>query len=95
MTSRLRTFIEAISHRLPGEVSVDDALGSAVNALSAAHSGVPDDDRVLLKVAASAVAFQQQVSAFLSGEVTLDFREEAVLEAVLAHLREVEPCLDS
>lgn len=43
-------------------------------------------DRVLVKIAALALAFLLEVRDVLDEKFELDFREEAVLDAVLAHL---------
>jgi hypothetical protein len=87
-SDRLRTFIRACSFRTACVEDPDpDRILEVMNLLIPDIAGRPD--RVALKAAICTVAFFQQMRELLAGEVSLDFREEAILEAILKHLEEV------
>lgn len=88
---RLEAFVRATSFRAPG-VQPDRVVGVlqlALASLGTAGSNfiAEGDDRAFVKAAALGLAFYQELAALVRGEFELDFREEAILEAVLDHLK--------
>lgn len=85
--SRLEAFVRAVAFRepdLPVDVVVDvlrGILSGGVVFRDDAHA-----NRVLVKLAALAVAFWSECRDVLAGNFELDHRDEAVLDAVVEHL---------
>jgi hypothetical protein len=86
---RLLAFIRATSFRAP-DVDPEHVAGVVQLALAARTDREfvdAADDRVLVKLAALGIAFYQELGTIVRGEFELDHREEAILEAVIAHLK--------
>jgi hypothetical protein len=90
---RLEAFVRAMQFRAP---DVDPAR--TLKVLSAVLDGVVEetgvvedevDTRTFVKVVALTIAFYEEVRVAMNGEVELDDREEAILDAVVAYLAEV------
>lgn len=92
---KLEAFVRATSFRAPGvdPGRVAGILQLALVSLGTAGSNFiseGDDDRAFVKAAALGIAFYQELAAIVRGEFELDFREEAILDAVLDHLKKEE-----
>lgn len=85
-SSRLEAFVRAARFRGAKEVRAARVMELIDNALLDVGGEYPEDDRGLLKLAVTAVAFLRQVGEIARGEMDLDFREEAILDAVVGHL---------
>lgn len=88
---RLEAFVRATSFRAPGvdPARVVELLRAALGALgtAGANFAAEGDDRGLVKAAALGLAFYQELWQIARGEFSLDFREEAILDAVVEHLK--------
>lgn len=87
--SRLEAFVRGVAFRETNE-AIDVLVGLVRTVLRAADIGRWSDlkvaDRALVKVAALSLAFYREVRNVLDEKFELDFREEAVLDAVVEHL---------
>jgi hypothetical protein len=81
---RLVTFFKALSFRIP-DVPPEALLSTLVGALA---QPLPEDDRALLRMASLTASYVRAVREVRAGEVELDVREEAILDAALEYLRE-------
>lgn len=85
--SRIEAFVRGVAFRepdLPVEkiaVVIRAALDRGVVFASQGSA-----DRALVKLSALAVAFWREVGEVLAGNFELDFRDEAILDAVVKHL---------
>jgi hypothetical protein len=85
-TDRLERIFRAARFRGARDVRTARGVEMITNAVLDAGVELPEDDRGLLKLAAVAVAFYREVAEICRGDYELDFREEAILDAVLEHV---------
>lgn len=83
-TNRLARFVLGARFRGAEGVRVSRIVDAIECALIDVGGELPTDDRALLKLAVVAVAFYRLVGDVVRGDLELDVREEAILEAVLA-----------
>lgn len=86
---RLQVFVQGVAFR--ETASTVDALVGILRTVigrdrGLAWSAVSIEDRALVKLAALAVAFWKESRNVVDGNFELDFRDEAILEAVLEYL---------
>lgn len=81
---RLLTFLRAVGFQVP-EVSAEALLDVL---RKAAEHPLPADDRALLRMASLTASYVKALRDARAGNVDLDVREEAILDAALEYLRE-------
>lgn len=84
---RLVVFLRAVGFRVP-EVPAEELLSTALGALAAP---LPADDRALLRMASLTASYVRALREARAGNVELDHREEAILDAALEYLTGEEP----
>lgn len=88
MQNRIEAFVRGVGFRdpdLPVE-KITEVLRSAMYGRGTVFRSDEEANRALVKLAALAVAFWREAGEVLSGRFELDFRDEAILDAVVAHL---------
>lgn len=86
--NRLEAFVRGVGFRdpdLPVEYVVQ-ILRGAIYGRGVVWRSDEEANRALVKLAALAVAFWREAGEVLAGNFELDLRDEAVLDAVVAHL---------
>jgi hypothetical protein len=90
-TDRLEAFVRAMRYKAPG-LDPSRILRIIARTLEEVADEDPGelereaDDRAFVKVIALTIAYYDGVRSAMSGEFELDFREEAILTAVVAYL---------
>lgn len=80
---RLELFVRAA--KFGREIDIT-GLCDLVEELLAVDGGLPDDDKQLLRLAMTAVAFDRELISVVCEPTELDFREAAILEAVVEYV---------
>ncbi len=86
--NRLEAFVRGVGFRDP-DLPVGDVVSILRTALyrgGVVFASEDEMNRVLVKLAALSVAFWREAGEVLSGNFELDFRDEAILDAVVEYL---------
>lgn len=91
---RLLAFVTAMRFRAPDlePARVLKVIAAVLDGV-VEETGLVEDEveaRTFVRVVALSIAFYEEVRVALTGEVELDVREEAILDAVVAYLSEVD-----
>ena len=96
--ARLEAFVRGVAFQ-ETDLTVDVLVGIIRSLITRTDASCPDrtrvwsevkiEDRVLVKLAALSLAFFREVRDVFAGNFELDFRDEAILDAVVEHLSKV------
>jgi hypothetical protein len=88
-SDRLLVFLRACGFLVP-DVSAEDLMITL--SVATEHEVLPDDDKVLLRMATLTAAYANSLRDAMTGRVVLDAREEAILETALEYIQRKKSC---